>query len=432
MAPTSTAARDVSWDLAVWHPTVFFLVGLVVGGLLVAWGHRARLQALRERLRWTDQRLQHVEAEGAAAQQLRIELAQERSRQDADAEKLAWIHTADEQMRLNFRDLADEFLRRSTSDLSQHSQQQLQNLVTPLNAQLSGLDQQVRSLEKERQGAYSGLMRELDLLRTSQEDLRQSAQALRETLRAPGRRGRWGEIQLRRLVEIAGMIDRVDFEEQPTLSDGQRPDLIVHLPGGRSLPVDAKTPMNAFLAAQEEQDPERRRRLLDEHLKATKQRVAELAAKSYWRNVPGSPDFVIMFLANESVLSAAFERQPDFLDQCMAQKVLPATPITLLALMRSIAWGWRQHAVAEDAARIAETGRELHDRLQTFVGHLSQVGKSLDQAVRSFNRSVGSFERRLLPTARRLEETAATDGILQAPDTLDGRPRVPVSSSETD
>ena len=432
MSMTPSPAQDLPWDLAVWHPTIFFLVGLVVGGLIAAWGHRARHQALRERLRWTDQRRQQLESEAQTAQQLRIELAEERSRRDAEAEKLAWIHTADEQMRLSFRDLADELLRRSTADLSQHSQQQLQNLVTPLNAQLAGLDQHVRSLEKERQGAYSGLLREIDLLRTSQEDLRQSAQALRETLRAPGRRGRWGEIQLRRLVEMAGLMDRVDFEEQPTLSDGQRPDLIVHLPGGRCLPVDAKTPMNAFLAAQEEKDPDRRRHLLDQHLKATRQRVAELAAKSYWRNVPGSPDFVIMFLANESVLSAAFERQPDFLDQCMAQKVLPATPITLLALLRSIAWGWRQHAVAEDAARIAETGRELHHRLQTFVGHLSQVGKGLDQAVRSFNRSVGSFERRLLPTARRLEETAATDQTLPSLESLDDRPRVPVGSEEVD
>lgn len=421
----ASTAVPVAGTLDLWHGVGLFVLGLLLGFGLVSWTSKSARKALVERLHWTEQRARHNEAAAEDNERLRIELADLKARHEAGIEKIAWIHTADEQLRLTFQDLADQLLRRGSKDLSDRARDELSFLVGPLQQQLTGLDQQIRALESERQGAYAGLQKELDLLRTSQEDLRRSAGALRETLSAPGRRGRWGEIQLRRLIELAGLVDRVDFTEQPTLSDGRRPDLIVHLPGERSLPIDAKTPMSSFLAAQEEQDPKRRQKLLDDHLKALQQRVAELASKAYWRNIPGAPDFVIMFLPNEGMLAAAFERRPNLLETCMAQKVLPATPITLLALLRSVAWGWRQHAVTEDAARIAEAGRELHDRLLKFNDHLIQVGRGLDGAVRGFNQAVGSFERRLLPSVRRLEETAATDQTIEPAATLDQAPRRP-------
>ena len=397
---TPEIAGSTGWLLA-------FLLGAAVGYAL-SWGlSKTARRPLQERLRWTEERLAQTEAAITENQELRIQLAQQRSQQDADAAKEAWLHTASEQLRLTFHETADQLFRRSATDLTETSRQQLHHLTEPLQRQLSGLDQHVRALEKERQGAYEGLLRELDLLRVSQESLRRSTHSLAETLKAPGSRGRWGEIQLRRLVEMSGLVEWVDFTEQPTLKGGLRPDLVIHLPGGRNLPVDAKTPMNAFLAATEETDPNLKKKYLDEHLKDMRKRVSELAARAYWQTLDGSPDFVIMFLPNESVLAAAYERQADFLDRCMDQKILPATPVTLLAILRSVAWSWRQQAMTEDAAKIAALGRELHDRWSLFDGHLRAVGKAIDQAGQSYNRAVGSVERRLLPTLRRLEETAA-------------------------
>lgn len=388
---------------------VVFLAGAAVGLLCGVWPGRFASRALRERLRWTETRLAQAEQAESELQDLRVRLAELQAERRSEAEKSAWIQSAEEQLQLAFHDTADRLLQRSTTELAESSRLRLSSLVEPLQRQLSGLDQHVRALEKDRQGAYDGLLRELDLMRVGQESLRRSTHSLAETLRAPSSRGRWGEIQLRRLVEMAGLVEWVDFTEQPTLKGGLRPDMVVHLPGGRNLPVDAKTPMSAFLAAAEATEPEQRRKHLEAHVKAVQQRAAELASRAYWQTLDGSPDFVVMFLPNEGVLAAAFERRPDFLERCMEQKVLPATPISLLAVLRSVAWGWRRQALTEDAAKIAELGRELHDRWSLFDGHLRQIGKNLDGAVQSYNRALGSVERRLLPTLRRLEDTAAVD-----------------------
>lgn len=399
-----------------WSMMAVFAIGWIVGLLCGALPYRITGRALRERLQWFESRVGELQDAAAETQNLRIHVAELQAERRADADRAAWLQAAETQLQASFHDTADRLLRHSTTELAESSRLRLSSLVEPLERQLSGLDQHVRALEKERQGAYDGLLRELDLMRVGQEGLRRSTQTLAATLKAPGSRGRWGEIQLRRLVEMAGLVEWVDFTEQPTLKGGLRPDLVVHLPGGRNLPVDAKTPMSAFLAAAEESDPELRRRHLDEHLKAMQQRVAELAARAYWQALDGSPDFVVMFLPNESVLAAAYERRPDFLDRCMEKKILPATPVSLLAVLRSVAWSWRRQAIAEDAAKIAALGRELHDRWSHFDGHLRQVGKSLDTAVQSYNRALGSVERRLLPTLRRLEDTAAVDRIVDEPE----------------
>ena len=398
-------------------PTLLvFGVGFLVGLLCIWIPTRITARAQRERLRFFERRAAEMERAATENQDLRVEVAELRAERRAEADKAVWMQAAEQQMRASFHDTADRLLRHSTTELAESSRLRLASLVEPLQRQLGGLDQHVRQLEKERQGAYDGLLRELDLMRGGQESLRRSTQSLAATLKAPGSRGRWGEIQLRRLVEMAGLLEWVDFTEQPTLQGGLRPDLVVHLPGGRNLPVDAKTPMSSFLAAAEESDPVQRRRHLDEHLKAVQQRVAELSARAYWQALDGSPDFVVMFMPNESILAAAYERQPDFLERCMEKKVLPATPVSLLAVLRSVAWSWRRQSIAEDAAKIAALGRELHDRWALFDGHLRQVGKSLDSAVQSYNRALGSVERRLLPTLRRLEDTAAVERVVDEPE----------------
>ena len=391
-----------------------------------------RSSAARERLSWLEERLARAEPLAEESERLRSELHAERVRREADAERLAWIHTADEQLKVSFQALASQLLRRGSEDLVDRSREELRGVVEPLSRLLQGLDQQVRQLEKDRQGAYSGLRQELEHLRRAQNELHGTARGLERALRSSGARGRWGEVQLRRLVELAGMVEHVDFREQSAVEGGNRPDLVVHLPGGGTLAIDAKAPLASYLQAVEAGDTDARRQHLEAHLKALKQRALELSRRDYAGSLPESPDFVVMFLPHEGSLASAFERDPELLDFCTDRRVLPATPITLLALLKSVAWGWRQERVAEGAARIAEAGRELHRRLGTFLDHLRNLGKGLDGSVSAYNRAVGSLERRVLPAIRRLEDAAAIEPPAEAPSPsrLAARPTAGDASSE--
>ncbi len=372
--------------METWHFPVAlilaFLCGLALGSLLLWLWYRARITLL---------------------------LAERQT----EAERTAWSESAQEQLRLHFQVLTGQLLEQSSQELASRSREQLEAVAAPLSRTLEQLGGQVRELEKERQGAYQGLRQEIQLLRTAHADLHRAAGDLDRALRSSSARGRWGEVQLRRVVEMAGMAEHVDFTEQPT-AEGMRPDMIVHLPGRGVLPIDAKAPMKAYLDASSAAGEEERRRCLDAHLKALRQRTAELGQRRYWEQFDSTPDFVVMFLPNEACLGAAFERDPDFLDFALRHRVMPVTPVTLLALLKSVAYGWQQHRVAENARQIAQLGRDLHGRLITFLERLRGLGRGLDAAVESYNQALGSLERRVLPAARRLEETGASTDPLPA------------------
>lgn len=412
----------------LWVVFLCALLLLAIGAAFGAWIgqsiERARSRSTRERADWLEKRLARVEPAEEEVQRLRLELAEERARRDADHERLAWIHTAEEQLGQSFQSLASKLLGDGVETLAGRGREELRGIVEPLERVLSGLDSHVRALEKERQGAYAGLQRELGQLRDAHRELHGTARDLERALRSSGGRGRWGEVQLRRIIELAGLMEHVDFDEQPTLDSGQRPDLVVRLPGGGSVPVDAKTPMDAYFRAVSEDDPERRDQLFGAHLAALDRRSAELGAKEYWRRLEGSPDFVVIFLPVEGCLSAAFERDPALLDRCLERRVLPATPITLLALLKTVAWGWRRQNADESAARIVAAGRELHGRLERFLSHLGRAGHGLGSAVEAYNLAVGSLERRVLPSVRRLENLVAADDPLDSPEPITQSPRL--------
>lgn len=399
--------------------------GLVLGGVVAALWARGRRAAVDERLRAAESRLGALGDVEERATALHVALERERAHREADQERLAWIHTADEQLRTSFRALSSEALERNGGELSARSAERVGQVVEPVARALETLDGRLRELESARQGAYEGLAKEITLLRDAHHQLTGSAEDLRRALSASGPRGRWAEVQLRRLVELAGLVEHVDFDEQTT-SEGLRPDLLVRLPGHAVLPVDAKSPMAAWLElARLEGDSETERsRLLEAHHQALRRRTTELSGKEYWRQFDSgsqetSPDFVVMYLPHEGVLAAVFERDPSFLDFCVERRVLPATPITLLALLKSVAWTWRQERLARGAGEIAAAGRLVHERLGLFLEHLGKVGQGLDGAVDAYNRAVGSLERRLMPAARRLEETAATHEALPDPEPVD-------------
>ena len=297
----------------------------------------------------------------------------------------------------------------------------LQPVLAPLDEalrQLHGLALQVDESERRRAQAHGELRAYAELMGRSSEQLRQETSQLVTALRSPQVRGRWGEMQLRRVVELAGLVEHCDFDEQPTFrsDDGlQRPDLVVHLSGDRHVVVDSKVSFAGYLdalAAQSTGDAGEAEARMQAHARHLRAHVDQLADKEYWQAVAGSPEFVVMFVPAEPFLSAALDVDPALLEHAFARNVVVATPSTLLALLRTIAWGWRQEALAEDAARVHSTGRELYLRLRTFAGHLGRVGTALESAVGSYNQAIGSWENRVLVTARRLDDLNVGDGSL--------------------
>jgi DNA recombination protein RmuC len=280
-------------------------------------------------------------------------------------------------------------------------------MVQPIHASLKRVDEQLAALDRDRALQRGALDQQIRQLVDSQERLRTETSGLVAALRQPQTRGRWGELQLRRVVELAGMLDHCDFTEQRCVtSDGGvlRPDLVVHLPGAKHVVVDAKAPLHAFLNAYEAQDETTRTRELAQHARLLREHVRKLSAKAYWSQFPTAPDFVFLFLPGEHFYSAALEADPSLLEEGVRDGVLIATPTTLIALLRAVAYGWQQETVAESAREIADLGRELHHRLATFSSHLDRVGARLRGAVGAYNDAVGSFDSRVLPSARRFSE----------------------------
>ncbi|MDD3643351.1 MAG: DNA recombination protein RmuC [Candidatus Krumholzibacteria bacterium] len=385
---------------------ISFLIGLSVG--LALW-YRSKTGALRAHSE-LGSRIQVLEAEKSAT-----------------AEKLAWVEKAEEKMREAFKALAGDVLQSNSQMLTDQAKKDISSLVDPLKENLTSLDGHVRELEKSREGAYKSLEQQLRDLRETHTRLQETTSSLSHALRSPTVRGRWGELQLRRVVEMAGMVSHVAFDEQAASEQG-RPDMIVRLPNEGVLPVDSKVPLNAYLSAMECTDETVRAQKLAEHARAMRSRIQELGLKQYWDQFEKAPDFVVMFVPNEACLGAAFEKDPDLLEYAIDKKVLISSPVTLLALLRSVAYGWQQQTISENAMKIVREGGELYSRMETFIERFATLGKTLGKSVESYNAAVGSLDRRLIPVSRRLRDLGVSCRELDAPGDIDKMPTLPSSS----
>ncbi len=334
-----------------------------------------------------------------------------------------------------FLQLARERLARQQQESSQAlaaRETAIQDLVQPLRDALTRAEQQLRGIERDRIDAFATIRQQMEALASGQTLLSRETRNLVSALRRPDVRGQWGEITLRRVVELAGMTANVDFTEQATQStaDGViRPDMVVHLPGKRDIVVDVKTPLDAYLSAVEAVDDDERRTQLRRHAQLVGARIRELAGKQYWAQFAESPDFVVLFLPGEQFLTAALTENPQLLEAALAQRVMLATPTSLTALLRVVEYGWKQTTLALHAEEIRRLGEELHHRLSTFAEHLSRVGKSLGASVEAYNRAVGSLEQMVLPAARRFPDLGlrVAPGF-DGPETLQNTPRPPRDS----
>jgi len=379
-----------------------FLVGLFIG--LAVW-YRTKSSLQKER------------------QDLMISLTALEKEREADTQKLSWTEQAESNLREAFTSLAGKALNANSEALAQRTKGDLKSVIDPLKDNLKTLDGYVRELESVRKGAYESLQQQLTQLGNTHARLQETTTSLTQALKSPTVRGRWGELQLRRVVELAGMASHVSFDEQAATESG-RPDMIVYLPNGGILPIDSKVPLESYLAASTETNDQMRKLNLTKHAKAMRERVKELGQKKYWKQFKQTPDFVVMFIPNEACLGAAFEKDPDLLEYAITKKVLVSSPVNLLALLKAVAYGWQQHRITDNAIKIAQEGQELFNRLKKFVDHLSDVGKSIKKLVDGYNRAISSLDKRLLPAVRRFQDMGLSTAELDAPQGIEIQPRV--------
>lgn len=314
-------------------------------------------------------------------------------------------HNSDEFLKLAEQNLK-RFQTSATSELDK-KEQSIADLVKPIREALDKTEKQVREMEKDRREAHGSLKRHLELMSQDQVKLQSETRNLVQALRRPEVRGQWGEMTLKRLAELAGMVQHCDFYEQESVASDEgllRPDMIIRMPGKRAVIVDAKAPLDAYISAVEATDDASREEHLIRHAKNVRHRVRELAAKSYWSQFKETPDFAVLFIPGDQFLSAALERDPSLLEDAMSDQIILATPSSFVALLRAVAFGWRQEVLADNADKIRSLGVTLYERIAAFSNHLGNVGNSLNKSVEHFNKAVGSFDSRILPSAKRFTE----------------------------
>lgn len=404
------------------------LVGGLFIGALVAWGFfRRRTQRLEARIK---------------------------NQEALQSEREIAFEAANSQITRAFTDLANQtlksnsetFLKLAEQNLGTHQEKAkrelserekaVEALVKPIRDALDASQKQIAELEKSRSEAYGGIKSQLEEMQNNQKSLRQETKNLVNALRRPEVRGRWGEITLRRLVELAGMVEHCDFQEQVhSVGEGQiiRPDMIVRMPDRRELVVDVKTPLDAYLEAAEAENDAQRKLGLERHAKNVHAHIRMLASKAYWDQFEESPEFVILFIPGDQFLSAALNERPDLIEYALSKQIILATPTSLVALLKAVAYGWRQLSLAENAKEIRALAEDLHARLGTFVGHMNTMGRQLARSVENYNKAVGSLERSVLPGARKFVELGVHEKKeIERLETLDPVPRTMIEGGNDD